>query len=259
MRKLACVILSCLAVLGLSLGAHAGYYYYEDFEGSGNPLHGQLPDVSVSGATWIAHSSLLDNGTFPKPVAGSANGVAAVLPFQPWPGQVYTLEAKVLNNHTRWVAIGFLSQYPNDNPAVAWNAMDWQVRHSNSGYLWALTRTSSGTDQEIYNGFRTAGQIAAGDLADPADWVVFTVVLDTTQSPWTATYYLNGVQRGATQTLSQAIMDGIKNVGISVERRASNEPDVPVLVDYFFLTPEPASIMLLSLAGAMTLIRRRSA
>src|SRR5690606_17669341 len=92
--------------------AQAQVIYQDDFSGSGNPLHGTTPDVSATGASWQAGSTILDNGSI------GAAAFTAILPFQPQPNLVYTLSADLNTisatpNNANWLALGFARALPS--------------------------------------------------------------------------------------------------------------------------------------------------
>jgi hypothetical protein len=96
---------------------------------------------------------------------------------------------------------------------------------------------------QIFNGENTGGGVAGdaslSSLTGPVD---IDIVLDTSAATWTASYFVNGVQQGATQNLPASAMTEIGGIGFS---RTSSAGDTGGgTIDNFSLTqtqvPEPA-------------------
>ena len=174
----------------------------------------------------------------------------------------YTLSATITNNNNNWTAIGFAS---SDQTLDGTNG-----RHSNGsattfgGYAWALTRASSGgNDQEIFGGAGTGNNFLGGDVVNPANPVTFTVILDTTNTAaLTAEYFFNGISQG-TQTLGPNAFADISFVGISSDGGSAADNPNPSTISDFSLAvksnaiPEPCSLTLLCAGGLAMLSRRR--
>ncbi len=98
-----------------------------------------------------------------------------------------------------------------------------------------------------------------GDIVSPLAPVDFQIVLDTTAATWTATYFLNGVQRGTTQNLPAGANTGIGGIGFS--RTSNSAAGTGGVVSRFELSvvPEPASLALgmVGLIGVGAVARRK--
>lgn len=237
--------------------AAAAVIYQENFSRTGAALNGKA--VGPTAANWAAGSAYLDNGTVGT-VVGSATGQAAHLPFAPQSGTVYTLKASILNTFADWIGVGFFPALPSGG---SWTATNSAMRHSNAnGYAWGLTRNNAtANDQEFFNGNNTNNPLAGvnGDLVNPLAAVDVKIVLDTTAATWTATYFLNGVQRGTTQALPAGANTGIGGVGFS--RTSNGSAGTGGVVSNFELSvvPEPAAFSLaaVGMIGAVAASRRR--
>ena len=259
MRKYFGLALAAMISLAASHAA-AAVIYQENFGGAGAALNGKA--AGPTAANWAAGSVYLDNGAVGT-VVGSATGQAAHLPFAPQVGNVYTLKATILNTFADWIAVGFFPALPSGGD---WTVTNASMRHSNgSGYAWGLNRNNpSANDQEFFNGINTTGPLAGvnGDIVSPLAPVDYKIVLDTTAATWTATYFLNGVQRGTTQNLPAGANTGIGGVGFS--RTSNSAAGTGGVVSKFELSvvspvPEPASLALgmVGLIGVGAVTRRR--
>jgi hypothetical protein len=238
-----CFGLALAAMLSLAAShAAAAVIYQESFGGSGAALNGKA--VGPTAANWAAGPVYLDNGAVGT-VVGSATGQAAHLPFAPKAGNVYTLKATILNTFADWIAVGFLPATPSGG---SWTVTNSGMRHSNAGgYAWGLTRNNAtANDQEFFNGINTTNSLAGvnGDLVNPQAAVDFQIVLDTKGATWTATYFLNGVQRGTTQNLPAGANTGIGGVGFSRTSNASAGTGGVISNFELSVVPEPTSMAL---------------
>jgi hypothetical protein len=237
--------------------AAAAVIYQESFAGAGGALNGKA--AGPTAANWAAGPVYLDNGAVGT-VVGSATGQAAHLPFAPQTGKVYTLKATILNTFADWIAVGFFPALPAGGD---WTVTNASMRHSNgSAYAWGLNRNHpTANNQEFFSGLNTANPLTGvnGDLVDPLAPVDYKIVLDTTAATWTATYFLNGVQRGTTQALPAGANTGIGGVGFS--RTSNTTAGTGGVISNFELSvvPEPASLALgmLGLTAAGALGRRK--
>jgi len=250
------LVTTTLTTLAVVLATQAQQYqtniiYYESFSGSATELlNGKVPDVSATGAAWQAGNLLYQNGHWNTYVADSANGQAAWLPFTALPNKLYILECSFLNSQPNWLAVGFFSSYPVNNSGISWTETRWEVRHSNSGYLWMLSRNHGDQpDQQAFLGYGTGNQVTAinGDLVDPNQWVNVKIVLNTgwpnDSGSYTYEYWLNDQLR-ASGTIATSLVGSIGGVGLSYERSATANSGADI--DYFRLSvvPEPNSIAL---------------
>ncbi len=270
-RELA--LLAATLVLSSAI-AQTNIIYYESFSGSGSDLlNGKVPDVSATGAAWQAGNLLYQNGHWDTLVAGSASGQGAWLPITIYNGRVYTLEAVYLNPQANWLGAGFFSLYPANNSTYLWTDSAWYVRHSNSGYIWALNRNRGDQpDQQGFVGYGTGNPTTInGDYLTPNVPVYVRATLDTFQATWTCSLYIsNGIEEVSwSGAVPDAIRDatlvpggtgGIRGCGLSFERSASANSGADV--DWFRVTevPEPGTFALIGLAAlaAASNLRRRN-
>lgn len=215
-------VLGFLTLANASVGQAQTTLFFDDFSGSGSPLNGSTPDITVAGEVWEAGNTWFDNGVAESPVAGGPDGQAAHLNFTPVGGAIYTAEATITNPNTNWMAFGFLPDVPAG--AADWTVQSFAVRHSNApGYAWALTRNNpNANDQEGFLGGGTAGgQPWNGDVLNSAQPIDFKIILNTTGLNWTAEWFFNGVSQGAPVAYGVEGNPGIGGIGFSHERNAS--------------------------------------
>jgi hypothetical protein len=252
--------LALAAMISLAASrAAAAVIYQENFSGAGAALNGKA--VGPTAANWAAGSVFLDNGSVPSLVSATATGQAAHLPFAPQTGQVYTLKATILNPNSDWIAVGFFPALP---PGGDWTVTSGGMRHTGAGgYAWGLNRNHpTANNQEFFSGANTANPLTGvnGDIVDPLAPVDVKIVLDTTAATWTATYFLNGVQRGTTQNLPATANAAIGGVGFSRTNNATATNGGVISSFELSVIPEPASLALglAGLIGVGAATRRRS-
>ncbi|MEN1678386.1 MAG: autotransporter-associated beta strand repeat-containing protein [Planctomycetota bacterium] len=213
--------------------------YSDDFSGDGSiGLDGTIPDVSTSGAAWIAGSQILDNGAVTG--AGDPPGARfnAFLPFTPTTPGEYTLTSVYSNpvgNLNDWMATGFASTLPPSlNQPLSSGASNGFAGPS----LWALTRhlEDAGTiNDRAYLGLAggpgsSTTQGGADALTSAAQGVTITV--DTTLPDWVVTWdFASDDVIDRTETVLAANVPAINYVVIG----SNGEAGAPV-VDSFVLT-----------------------
>ena len=216
--------------------------YEEQFDGlPGGMLDGTEEDIN--GETWLANGFATLDGV----LDGSQEG-SAVLPFNPEPGQLYTLSMDVLNSSDRWVGIGFSSDAPSNRGGDS--AGDRFAQ--NDGVSWMLYRQHENTPQDVhvFAGPNTAGQVADNDIDFFTGELVtrqLKIVLDTRHADgvFTADYFIDG-----DSVLTSGVpinsgdfgltIDDINFVGFTFDDVTTE----PVIVDNFFFGREvevPAS------------------
>lgn len=268
------VALSAICLSLATANAQWTTVYYESFSGSRSDLlNGKVPDISLPGAAWQAGNLFYQDGHWDTVVAGSANGQAAWLPITIYDGRIYRVESMFVNNNPNWLASGFFSLSPANNPANQWTDTAWYVRHSNSGYIWALNRNNPGAgawDQQAFVGYGTGNATTiSGDHINPSVTIYMLSELDTSLVPWTCTILITnslGQSVSWSGSVPAAIRDativsggtgGIRGVGLSYERNASANPGADV--DWFTVTmiPEPGAFVLMGLGGLAALFHMR--
>lgn len=248
-------VLTLIAIPMLCASAAATTIYEHNFGGFGNPINGTA--VDVGGAIWEAGDLFLDDGT----ISGSTNGAfegAALLPFVPTDGRVYTLAATITNDEPGWIGFGFLDTRVSDlftNGAGFSGLNTAQSRHAQAGgYAWMLTREDN---QEGFAGRNTANGVfsAANDTSSALD---IEIILDTTAGvgSWTVEYLVDGVSQGSSGLVASA--SDITYVGFSRDVPGGGTGDA--LVGNFSLTfvPEPSSLALIAVGACSLLVRRKS-
>ena len=174
-HKTSALCVTVIAVLVMVGSAGAGQIYFDDFSGDANDdLNGTTPDVSTTGATWVARETYKADGSFTWEAFASMS-----LAFTPVDGLVYTLDAKFENvTGQHWVQFGF-----GNGEDPAWSGRAW--------HLLRVAEDGGNAHNTALNGF--AGLTAWSDLAllrydEPLD---ARIVLDTTggTGDWLATFY----------------------------------------------------------------------
>ena len=142
----------------------AAVIYQDDFSGAGGPLDGTTPDVSMTGASWVAAPTFEDDG---DNIAGTAGG-SATLAFVPTDGLIYTAEASIQNivGDTDWFALGFANGQSN-----ATSANSRFITGNVEGIAWAMYRgaQSSSTNQTFLG---DTGVEPNSGIVNGAPWLV---------------------------------------------------------------------------------------
>lgn len=164
----------------------------------GMPLSAANLLVGGTNTTWTDALGVNDTGSL------QANGISTttlgdtwLLPFTPHAGYVYTETATVTlpSYPGSWVGVGFAQSIPiNATPGAALNSS------AVNGYAWEIDTAGGTQNLQAFVGPAGVGQCVNTNNAYPAlpTTLTNTVVLDTTGSDWTATFYVNGVAAGAT-------------------------------------------------------------
>lgn len=177
----------------------------------GMPLTAANNLVGGTNAAWVDASGINNTGKL------EANGVSAntvgdswLLPFTPHAGYVYTVTAVVTlaGNPGSWVGVGFAQTIPTNatgNAAMNSSAVN--------GYGWDIL-TSGTANLQAFKGPAGVGQFVNINSFYPVPPATYTntVVLDTTGTNWTVTFYVNGVLGGSTNYTS---LPPISAVGIT--------------------------------------------
>ena len=235
--------------------------YQDDFSGADSPLNGTTPDVSTTGASWVAAPTFEDDG---DSVAGNLGG-SATLSFTPVDGSVYTLETSIRDivGDTDWFAVGFASGQSDVN-----NGDSRFITNTVEGLAWALYRgAQSGTTNQAFLG-DTSVEPNSG-LASGAEWLAdanaaggnvdLRITLDTTGGAgnWMATMEADTGSGFQLIRATEPLLDeAITSVGIA----NSNSADLTGTITSFSLTlvPEPTTfgLVLVGLIGVVAWRRR---
>ncbi|WFB36847.1 PEP-CTERM sorting domain-containing protein [Kiritimatiellota bacterium B12222] len=248
-NRIAFAAVISLAWAAVPLGAEI--LYSEDFEGTGE-LNGTTPDIrsgdfgSSASATWQARTS---------PSFSAAGGIpggnkgSALLAFTPVSGQLYELSVDILgtsssvSNDDKWLGVGF-----SQNADLTRNFSE-----SNNGYAWM----SVVSDPDLGQGVRYTGASLGGSDAfsftREGGWINLKVLLDTRDTSWTASWFVNDTQVSTTHTY--VTNPTINYVGYSVEQNSKGTYDNFQLA----VIPEPGSLILLGLALPLLFFFRRTA
>ncbi|MDF3129122.1 PEP-CTERM sorting domain-containing protein [Kiritimatiellaeota bacterium B1221] len=223
--------------------------YSEDFEGTGD-LHGTTPDVRTgnfgtdASATWQARTGPSFSATGGIP---SGNKGSALLAFTPVTGQLYELSVDIrgtsssVDNDDKWLGVGF-SQ----------NADLTRDMSANRGYAWM----SIVSDPDLGQGNRYGGSNGSNSdaftFSRTETWVNLKVLLDTRDTNWSASWYVDDVK--VTDTFTYTTNPTINWVGYSVQQNSKG------VYDNFQLSviPEPSSLMLVGLALPLLFFFRRT-
>ena len=240
--------------------ARAQTIYQDSFgRGSGGSpaaLSGSSPDQETglaggsASATWLA-SNWTTDGT--KANLSAPGNSQAFLPFVPQAGNFYSLTTTLNTANSSgswWLSLGF---------SATSSTSGGQFHELNTVYAWMLERGSTASLQDqIFAGPGVAGVANVSTVTGPAS---FNVVLNTTASPWTASFAINGATVGSTLNLPAAAQTGGSNpiqfVGFG--SGGSNPGGGTGSVSNFslILVPEPASLGALGFAIPTLLSRRR--
>ena len=191
---MAAVLLTGLVVLAFAIAPAASgkVIYYDNFDGAESAdLDGTVPDVTTDDATWVAGANFDADGTVTYDNSGM--GDSAYLPFVPEEGFVYTLAASISTRVSSfrgssgtndWIALGFTQS--NENP----DSRFYDDNGTRNPIYWAMTRTNEATqNDQTFVGPGTGGYMNSSTIS--ADNI--TIVLDTTVSTWTISWYYNGL------------------------------------------------------------------
>jgi hypothetical protein len=254
-------------LLGVALcasSARAAIIISDPLTGSG-ALNGSAPAVDTYNPTdtWSAYNGTTTSyfnrtssgtamtATGIQYIDGSAAGASpavAELNFTPTPGSIYTLTATITpSGGTPWLPFGFASEYNTVNTYNGANGTDGP---------WLLLRTTSGSGQnsddlQVFPTATSSGQsISSGANSGTLNPETVSIVLDTTQTDWVASWYINGSQAGTSYTYTT---NPTINAVFFGEYNASYGS-----VSNFSLTavPEPCSLLILSV-GMLGLLGRR--
>lgn len=237
--------LAALAALALAVGTtQAATIYNHDFGGlATDGLNGVTPDTTTGANTWTASTNINADGSIAS--LGTTTD-SAWLAFTPQSGFVYTLTAVMGqakggtgSEGGSWMAMGFSAS----------NTTSTFQGTPNNTSPWALHR-STGNGNNVVS-FAGPGATVSEDHGAFVGTITMSIVLDTTDTQWTATWF-----QGATElrevTYAVDANPTISHVGFGRSNRAVGP------VESFTLTaiPEPTTALLGGL-GMLALLRRR--
>jgi len=130
----------------------------------------------------------------------STLGDSWLLPFNPQSGYVYTLTASLTftGNPGSWVGLGF-AQNDSVNVPVGFGRFADSGNGGPTGYDFIILTESSGNVQYFTGPTGNSTQIFGGTgFSSGPQTLTNQVILDTTDSRWSMTAYVNGVQMGST-------------------------------------------------------------
>lgn len=177
--------------------------YSNNFNGGlwsigGMPLTAANLLVGGTNTTWTDALGINDTGSLQASgISATPLGDSWLLPFTPHAGYVYTVTASVtLTAYPgSWVGVGFAQSIPiNATPGAALNSS------AVNGYAWQIDTAGGTQNLQAFVGPAGVGQYVNINNFYPAlpATLTNTIVLDTTGSSWTVSFYVNGVLGGTT-------------------------------------------------------------
>jgi hypothetical protein len=153
----------------------------------------------ASTATWNDALGTNDTGSLPaNGVDGTTQGDSWLLPFHPQSGFVYTLTASLTftGSQSDWVGLGF-AQNDAVNVPVGDGRFADSANGGPTGYDFIILTESSGNVQYFTGPKGNTPQIFAGTgFTSGPQTITVEVILNTTNSLWSMTAYINGVKMG---------------------------------------------------------------
>ena len=246
-------LLAAAAAATLALGcvsmASANIIYQDSFNRTGQ-LNTSTPPTDSGGATWTAGTSITTttaSGGYAS-LTSTTNSMA-YLPFTPVSGNIYTLTASLNptpGTTTNWLAIGF---FPQDSSAVS--------SAPNAGASVMLLERDN-RDSQVFNGDGTS--VDGPTSPNNPGYTAWSIVLNTTQSNWTASFSEVGVSGG---TNFQTFTYGGTNPNPTINTVGFGSDTMSGTVQDFTLAnsvPEPATLGLMAASGlGLLLLKRRKA
>ena len=256
MKKIA---MTAALLIAAASQADVATLYTDDFSGLvGEALNGTAPDSRPGTETWVCRQStptlnLRDPRANGKMNGGASGAVAAGLGFSLVTGKVYTfsVDMQITNpendgddgvasatKETHWAGISFSTGTSVDSVALGENFASLLMRRNGGAQL--LSPSGTATDE-----------IDAGTYTY-ASFEEVSIILDTTESVWTADYLINGASIG------EHDLDATLSAGTAYIR-IGQASTTTVMFDNLSLTtiPEPATAGLFGVFVVVALLVRR--
>lgn len=245
-----------LALVALSGPASAAIIFSDSFSNNG-ALNGSVPTTRPGTQTWTSTSS----------VTGGALNVAAIttsfLAWTPQANEIYRLSVNItssaaITSTSTYAGFGFFA-------SSATTANTYAL--SSATTPWAFVRTGNETSSSIGDtsvrptGGTTTDLNTNLTVTNPMNLALVLNTNDTSATSgvqWSLSFWINGVQQGATTTYTEvettALAAAIKSIGLTGATTGNS-----VSYDNFVLEtiPEPSHLMLSASALGLLAIRRR--
>jgi hypothetical protein len=219
---------------------NAQIIYSNAFNGGAVNIWGTAPTVAanyaggISSAIW--NDALGTNDTGIMQAGGldeSTEQDSWLVPFYPQSGYVYTLTASLTftGNPGSWVGLGF-AENDSLNVPVGYGRLADSENGGPTGYDWMILTETSGNVQYFTGPRANTPQIYNGTgFTGGPQTLTAQVILNTTNSLWSITAYVNGVQMG--NTVTYADNPAIGAVGVT-----QNSLTAPTAVQWNYFTLE---------------------
>jgi fibronectin-binding autotransporter adhesin len=162
--------------------------------------------VSTGAGTWTATPNYFSDGNV---TSGSG---AAVLPFTPVQGTIYTLSATIalVNNDANWIGLGFANAadgWLGSSPALS-GGNRFAGAGSIPGYSWMITAPTTG--QSCFRGPAAGATIVVETGSDVLSGTVnLKIVLDASGLNWTTTFYVDNAVLATANYTGSAPIDAV--------------------------------------------------
>ena len=201
-------------------------------------IYGTAPTVAntfaggTSTATWNDALGVNDTGALlANGIDTTTSGDSWLLPFTPLPGYLYTLTASLTftNYPGNWIGLGFAQNDPVNLP-VGYGRFADSGDSGPTGYNWLILTESSGSVAYFTGPVANSPSIYSGTgFTGGPQTLTVEVILNTSNTLWTETAYVNGVQMGNTYT-------NVNNPPIGAVGLTQTTLTVPTAVQWNYLT-----------------------
>jgi hypothetical protein len=188
---------------------NAQIIYSNAFNGGAVNINGTAPTAAnnyaggTSAAIWNDALGIDDtNALLANGMDNTALGDSWILPFTPLSGYIYTLTVSLTftGNPGNWVGVGFAQNDPVNVPAGYGRFADFG-NSAPTGYDWLILTESSGNVAYFAGPQANSPAIYSGTgFTNGPQTLAVEMLLNTTNSPWSISAYVNGVQMGSTFT-----------------------------------------------------------